>query len=155
MIEDTNRAKNDVEAYVYAQRNELDGPLGSDFSTPEEKDAESSALAAAEDWLYYGDGWDAAKQVYVEKLAALKKKGEKASFRCAEHRGRDPCVQALKASLEKYKAWLVSSDSEAYSHVSAEEKASVREACTAAEAWLYDQLEAQSKLAQVRRAEPR
>jgi len=147
VIEETNAAKNEVEAYVYAQRDALVGDL-KPFCTDAEKDDQEAALAAAEDWLYYGEGYENQKSVYVEKLSDLKKKGATAGFRQAEARNRGTCVKTLQASCEEYKAWLVASETDsAFAHVTDDEKASVRAACAAAEEWLFAGLEAQAKLA--------
>ena len=54
-----------------------------------------------------GDGYDAQKSVYVEKLKDLKKKGEGASYRSAEKAGRANGIAALKTSCDEYKKWLV------------------------------------------------
>jgi heat shock protein 4 len=146
VIVETNAAKNEVEAYIYAQRDAIVGDLAT-FTTPAEKEDQETALTAAEDWLYYGDGYDCAKSVYVEKLSDLTKKGAHAAFRQSEARNRDACVKTLKASLEEYKKWLVSSaNEEKFKHITDEEKEKVRGACAAGEEWLYAQLEAQAKL---------
>lgn len=148
VIEETNAAKNEVEAYVYSQRDALVGDL-KPFCTDEEKSEQEAALEAAEEWLYYGDGYDAQKSVYIEKLSDLKKKGANADFRMVEAKNRDPCVKALQSSIEEYKAWLVSSEgNDAFAHVTEEEKASMRSACTAAEEWLFSALDKQAKLAE-------
>jgi heat shock protein 4 len=147
VIEETNAAKNEVEAYVYAQRDDLVGDL-KPFCTDAEKEDQEAALTAAEDWLYYGEGYENQKSAYVEKLKDLKKKGAAAGFRQAEARSRGTCVQALQASCAEYKAWLVASETDgAFAHVTEDEKASVRAACAAAEEWLFSGLEAQAKLA--------
>lgn len=148
VIEETNAAKNDVEAYIYSQRDVLIGDLRT-FCQDSEKEKQEAALTAAEDWLYYGDGYDTQKSTYVEKLRDLKKLGEKMVYRQLEARDRDACVKGLKAAVEDYKKWLVSSATdEAFAHISDEEKATVRTSCDEAESWVYAQLEAQAKLAE-------
>merc|ERR1712178_471414 len=148
VIEETNSAKNDVEAYIYSQRDLLVGDLRP-FCTENEKEEQETALTAAEDWIYYGDGYDAQKSVYVEKLRDLRKKGEKMVYRQLEATNRDACTRNLKAAIDDYKSWLVKSEKEDnFSHISQEEKNIVRESCEAAESWIYAQLEAQGKLPQ-------
>jgi len=147
VVEETGKARNDVESYIYSQRDALIGPL-QEFCTEAEKTDQEAALTAAEDWLYYGDGYDAQKSVYVEKLKDLKKKGEGASYRSAEKAGRANGIAALKTSCDEYKKWLVASDSDdKYAHISAEAKATVRSAVEATEKWLFESQEAQAKLA--------
>lgn len=146
VIEETGKARNDVESYIYATRDDLIGNLR-EFITDAEKSAAEEALTAAEDWLYYGDGYDAQKSVYVEKLKDLKKKCASAVYRQAEAAGRAHGVSALKTTCEEYKKWLVSSETdEKYAHIGAEAKAAVRRAVEETEKWLYDTQDAQAKL---------
>ena len=51
VIEETIAARNDIEAYIYSQRNLLVGDLRP-FCTDNEKEEQETALTAAEDWLY-------------------------------------------------------------------------------------------------------
>lgn len=63
-------AKNAVEEYVYEMRSRLSEALEPFLREPE-REAFSSQLTAAEDWLY-DEGEDQLKQVYVDKLGELK-----------------------------------------------------------------------------------
>jgi heat shock protein 4 len=146
VIEETLKARNDVESYIYVQRDALAGDLAR-FCTAKEKGDQEALLAEMEEWLYNGDGYDAQKSVYVEKLKQMKKSGEKTDFRATEAAGREERVAALKSALDEYKGWLVAAGSdEKYAHIGEDEKAGVRAACAAAEAWLFNALEAQGKL---------
>ena len=148
VIEETNAARNDVEAYIYSQRDLRVGDLRP-FCTDNEKEEQETALTAAEDWLYYGDGYDAQKSVYIEKLRYLRKKVEKMAYRHREATNRDACTRNLKTAIEEYKSWLVNSETESnFAHISQEEKNIVRKSCEAAETWIYAQLESQGKLPQ-------
>jgi len=149
VIEETNRARNDVESYIYSQRDEIIGALAP-FFTSDEKESQESALTAAEDWLYYGDGYDAQKSIYVEKLRDLKQKGEKAVFRSNEARNRETCIKTLKQSIEDYRTWLKgkAANSKDFAHITDDEKTVVRNACADAETWLFAQLESQGLLDQ-------
>ena len=145
VVIETNAARNDVESYIYSQRDALIGDLAA-FCTPAEKEGQETALTEAEDWLYYGDGAECVKSVYVEKLSDPKKKGAHAEFRATEARNRDACVKALQSTVAEYKGWLVGSSDAKFAHITEEERAGVRKACGEAEDWLFAQLEAQGKL---------
>ena len=85
LIEATNNARNDVESYIYAMRDKVIDSLRP-YCTDAEKEAFEAALTAAEDWLYYGDGYDCEKSVYEDKLQSLKAMGspiERRQVRCA------------------------------------------------------------------------
>jgi heat shock 70kDa protein 4 len=148
VIEETNAARNDVESYIYSQRDEIVGDLAP-FFTSDEKEAQESALTAAEDWLYYGEGYDTQKSIYVEKLRDLKQKAAKAVYRATEARNRDTCVKTLKQTITDYKVWLSGpGSSNDNSHITDEDRTIVRNACADAETWIYSQLEAQARLDQ-------
>lgn len=146
VIEETNSARNDVESYIYSQRDAIVGPMQPYF-TSDEKEAQEAALTAAEDWLYYGDGYDAQKSVYVEKLRDLKQKGSKALFRCNDAKERDSYIKALKEAMDQSKNWLSGpASSSDNAHITDEDRSTVRTACNDAETWLYSQLEKQGML---------
>jgi heat shock protein 4 len=146
VIEETNAARNDVESYIYSQRDEIIGALAP-FFTSDEKELQENALTAAEDWLYYGDGYDAQKSVYVEKLRDLKQKADKAVFRANEAKNREACISTLKRCVEEYRTWLNGKgSSNDCAHITDEERAIVRTTCVDAETWLYSQMESQGAL---------
>jgi len=144
LIEATNNARNDVESYIYAMRDKVIGDLRP-FCTDDEKSAFEASLQEAEDWLYYGDGYDAIKDVYEDKLATLKKMGSPIERRHIESTTRQGVIDSLKKGIADYKAWVSSTDDK-FAHISDTERDIVRKACAESESWLYDQMEQQGKL---------
>ncbi len=84
--EDTNEAKNALEAYIYSLRNKLYEGL-SPYVREADREALSASLTSMEDWLYE-DGEDEKKSVYVAKLAELRAKGDPIQQRAAEEQSR-------------------------------------------------------------------
>lgn len=146
VIVETAEARNDVEGYIYGMRDKLIDNLRP-YCTDSEKEAAEKALTETEDWLYYGDGYDAEKTVYLEKLMDLRKHGNPIERREMESKTRENAVAELKKSIEFYKNWVNQSMSqEAYSHITDDDRNVVRSACTDDETWLFSELEAQGKL---------
>ncbi|XP_075875756.1 heat shock 70 kDa protein 4a [Nelusetta ayraudi] len=85
-----NDAKNNVEEYVYDMRDKLHGALEK-FINDADRDSFSLKLEDVENWLYE-DGEDQQKQVYIDKLAELKKIGQ-------------PVVERYNESVERPKAF--------------------------------------------------
>ncbi|KAH8875934.1 Heat shock protein [Schistosoma japonicum] len=90
-------AKNAVEEYVYEMRSKLQGSLNP-FASPTESESLLQLLDATEEWLY-GDGECSKRQVYVEKLAELKNKGDPIVHRANEHLNRPLAVENFNRSL--------------------------------------------------------
>ena len=66
LITETADKRNELEAYIYAMRDKLDGAL-KPYGTDAERAQLSSKMGEAEDWLY-GDGFDSTKQAYAKVL---------------------------------------------------------------------------------------
>merc|ERR1711879_1002593 len=109
-------------AYVYDTRSDLNGSL-LPFVLEADKDAFYSQLNEAEDWLY-GEGGQATKQAYQEKLAQLKKVGEPIRIRRREAEDRDDAVEKLRQALENYRLLAQSTDPK-YEHIPQEERQKV------------------------------
>merc|ERR1712127_1074765 len=106
----------------------------------------STALDNLENWLYE-DGFDAAKSVYVKKLAELKKHGNPIENRQYEARTRPAAMSMPQKTLEKYTSWLnKSAGDEKYAHITDEERATCSEKLDKANAWMYDILDKQGGL---------
>lgn len=148
LIEDTNNARNEVESHIYAMRDRLIEELRP-FCTDAEKDTVEAGLTAAEDWLYYGDGYDAEKAVYTDKLAELRASSDQIERRLVESKTRDKTVRSLRGAIDEYRAWVSSSASdEKFAHITDAERSIVRNACAEDEAWLFEQLEQQAQVPQ-------
>lgn len=145
LIEDTNVARNEVETYIYDMRDQLIDKLRP-FCTDQEKSELEAILTAAEDWLYYGDGYDTLKKTYEEKLATMRKQGNVIARREIESTAREPMIAKLRSAINEYKSWLSNSD-EKYAHITDTERDIVRKAVSDEENWIFSQLAEQAKLA--------
>jgi heat shock protein 4 len=122
----TAEAKNAVESYVYDTRNELSGELG-EYVTESDRDKFLALLSDTENWLYE-EGQSTTRQIYQEKLAALKKLGDPIQLRRREALYREEAVASLVKAIEEYTAAAQSQDPK-YEHISAEEKGRVVAKC--------------------------
>uniref|UniRef100_A0A7N8YLF1 Heat shock protein 4a n=1 Tax=Mastacembelus armatus TaxID=205130 RepID=A0A7N8YLF1_9TELE len=95
-----NDAKNNVEEYVYDMRDKLHGVLEK-FVNEADRDAFSLKLEDTENWLYE-DGEDQQKQVYIDKLAELKKIGQPIYERYIESEERPKAFEDLGRQLQMY-----------------------------------------------------
>lgn len=73
--------------------------------TVQERSEFVSLLDNTENWLYE-EGEDQRRQVYVDKLAELKKKGDRICRRYTEHLARPGAVEQLGATIQKYNKFL-------------------------------------------------
>jgi heat shock protein 4 len=70
LVRDTEERRNALEEYIYEARNKL-STTWSSFAEESDKSYLQNELTKAEDWLY-GDGEEATKSSFVEKLKELK-----------------------------------------------------------------------------------
>uniref|UniRef100_A0A669D2V7 Heat shock protein 4a n=1 Tax=Oreochromis niloticus TaxID=8128 RepID=A0A669D2V7_ORENI len=94
-----NDAKNNVEEYVYDMRDKLHGIL--EKFVNEDRDLFSLKLEDTENWLYE-DGEDQQKQVYIDKLAELKKIGQPIHERYVEAEERPKAFEELGRQIQMY-----------------------------------------------------
>uniref|UniRef100_A0A673ATN1 Heat shock 70 kDa protein 4-like n=1 Tax=Sphaeramia orbicularis TaxID=375764 RepID=A0A673ATN1_9TELE len=95
-----NDAKNNVEEYVYDMRDKLHGALEK-FVSEADRDVFSLKLEDTENWLYE-DGEDQQKQVYIDKLAELKKLGQPIYNRYVEAEERPKAFEELGRQMQLY-----------------------------------------------------
>ncbi|XP_074466219.1 heat shock 70 kDa protein 4a [Sebastes fasciatus] len=95
-----NDAKNNVEEYVYDMREKLHSVLEK-FVNDADRDAFSLKLEHTENWLYE-DGEDQQKQVYIDKLAELKKMGQPIRDRYMEAEERPKAFEELGRLIQMY-----------------------------------------------------
>uniref|UniRef100_A0AAQ5XTP1 Heat shock protein 4a n=1 Tax=Amphiprion ocellaris TaxID=80972 RepID=A0AAQ5XTP1_AMPOC len=95
-----NDAKNNVEEYVYDMRDKLHGVLEK-FVNETDRDSFSLKLEDTENWLYE-DGEDQQKQVYIDKLAELKKFGQPIHERYMETEERPKAFEELGRQIQMY-----------------------------------------------------
>ncbi|XP_069002129.1 heat shock 70 kDa protein 4a isoform X2 [Embiotoca jacksoni] len=95
-----NDAKNNVEEYVYDMRDKLHGALEK-FVNEGDRDSFSLKLEDMENWLYE-EGEDQQKQVYIDKLAELKKFGQPIHERYMEAEERPKAFEELGRQIQMY-----------------------------------------------------
>ncbi|TNN84183.1 Heat shock protein 4L [Liparis tanakae] len=146
LVKEQNDAKNAVEEYVYDLRDKLCG-IYEKYITEDDSNRLTLMLEDTENWLYE-DGEDQPKQVYEEKLDALKRLGQPIQDRHREHEDRPRAFEELGRKLQIY---MKSVDSykqkdERYLHLSAEEMSVVERCVKEGMGWMNSRLNAQSKL---------
>ncbi|XP_056281490.1 heat shock 70 kDa protein 4L [Pseudoliparis swirei] len=146
LVKEQNDAKNSVEEYVYDLRDKLCG-IYEKYITEDDSNRLTLMLEDTENWLYE-DGEDQPKQVYEEKLDALKRLGQPIQDRHREHEDRPRAFEELGRKLQIY---MKSVDSykqkdERYLHLSAEEMSVVERCVKEGMGWMNSTLNAQSKL---------
>lgn len=92
-------AKNAVEEYVYEMRDSLSEKYRR-YVLDKEKDNFIKLLNDTEKWLY-AEGEEVAKNLYVEKLTALRTIGQPIRNRYKEHEERPLVAEEMGASLQK------------------------------------------------------
>jgi len=147
IVRETADMRNELESYLYDMRDQIVSESRlQPFCTDEEREVFSKALEDTENWLYE-DGFDAAKSVYAEKLAEVKKMGDPIVFRYGESTTRNTAVSALQRNIEKYKNWVQSAQGdEKYEHITEEEISICYSKCDDISSWLYDMLDKQGGL---------
>lgn len=143
LIVETADKRNELESYIYAMRDKLDGNLR-DYANSKEKDSLKSAMNAAEDWLY-NEGFDSTKQEYSRRIEDLRKISNPIEFRLHQVTARPGAIDALKKQLELCKTFASNYD-EAHSHINDDERDRIRKEVQATESWLYDNISKQEDL---------
>uniref|UniRef100_A0A672IK41 Heat shock 70 kDa protein 4L-like n=1 Tax=Salarias fasciatus TaxID=181472 RepID=A0A672IK41_SALFA len=148
LVKELNDAKNAVEEYVYDLRDKLCG-MYEKYVTQDVSDGRLSLmLEDTENWLYE-DGEDQPKQVYEEKLDALRRLGQPIYDRHREHEDRPRAFEELGKKLQLYMKFVESykQKDERFLHLSAEEMSSVEKCVSENMGWMNSRMNAQSKLA--------
>ncbi|MGH0169679.1 UNVERIFIED_CONTAM: hypothetical protein FKN15_062655 [Acipenser sinensis] len=140
-----NDAKNNVEEYVYEMRDKLSGLLEK-FVGDVDRDLLSLKLEDTENWLYE-DGEDQPKQVYIDKLAELKKLGQPIQERCQEAEERPKAFDDLGKRVQHYMKVVgaYKNQDEQYEHLDAVDMEKVEKLVNEAMAWMNNKMNQQSK----------
>ncbi|XP_051536542.1 heat shock 70 kDa protein 4-like isoform X3 [Myxocyprinus asiaticus] len=140
-----NDAKNCVEEYVYEMRDKLHGVL-ENFVNETNRDSFSIKLEDTENWLYE-EGEDQQKQVYVDKLAELKKLGEPILSRYIEAEERPKAFEELGRQIQLYMKVVVAykAKDELYDHLEELEVMKVEKQVNEAMTWMNNKMNLQSK----------
>uniref|UniRef100_A0A8C4EJX3 Heat shock protein 4a n=1 Tax=Dicentrarchus labrax TaxID=13489 RepID=A0A8C4EJX3_DICLA len=138
-----NDAKNNVEEYVYEMRDKLHGVL--EKFVNEDRDTFSLKLEDTENWLYE-DGEDQHKQVYVDKLAELKKMGQPIHERYMEAEERPKAFEELGRQIQLYMKIIEAykAKEEQYTHLDELEVTRVDKQVNDAMAWMNSKMNQQN-----------
>uniref|UniRef100_A0A8C4GMZ1 Heat shock protein 4a n=1 Tax=Dicentrarchus labrax TaxID=13489 RepID=A0A8C4GMZ1_DICLA len=137
-----NDAKNNVEEYVYEMRDKLHGVLEK-FVNEADRDTFSLKLEDTENWLYE-DGEDQHKQVYVDKLAELKKMGQPIHERYMEAEERPKAFEELGRQIQLYMKIIEAYKEEQYTHLDELEVTRVDKQVNDAMAWMNSKMNQQN-----------
>ncbi|KAF7250927.1 hypothetical protein EYD10_03493 [Varanus komodoensis] len=140
-----NDAKNAVEEYVYEFRDKLSGPYEK-FVCETNRQSFSMLLSEIEDWLYE-EGEDQPKQVYMDKLADLKKFGTPIEIRYQEAAERPKLLEELGHKAQHYARIIEEyrNKDEKYIHIDESEMNKVGKCISDTMEWLHNILDAQAK----------
>uniref|UniRef100_A0AAX7TIL3 Heat shock protein 4b n=1 Tax=Astatotilapia calliptera TaxID=8154 RepID=A0AAX7TIL3_ASTCA len=140
-----NDAKNNVEEYVYEMRDKLHGMLEK-FVSETDRDVLSLKLEDTENWLYE-DGEDQPKQVYIDKLAELKKLGQPIQDRYAESEERPKAFDELGKQIQQYMKFIEAykMKDEQYDHLDEADVNKVDKLNNDAMIWMNSAMNQQSK----------
>lgn len=140
-----NDAKNNVEEYVYEMRDKLHGMLEK-FVSESDRDVLSLKLEDTENWLYE-DGEDQPKQVYIDKLAELKKLGQPIQDRYAESEERPKAFDELGKQIQQYMKFIEAykMKDEQYDHLDEADVNKVDKLNNDAMIWMNSAMNQQSK----------
>ncbi|KAF7278431.1 heat shock protein 70Cb isoform X2 [Rhynchophorus ferrugineus] len=131
-------ARNALEEYVYDLRSKItsDDELGQ-FMLDTDREQLTRKLDDMENWLYE-DGEDCNKQVYIDRLADLKSKGEPVQQRKIEFELRPAIIESFSKSLQLcFKALeLIRNKDQKYSHLTDDEVNRVNQIYQDAFKWL-------------------
>ncbi|XP_061690581.1 heat shock 70 kDa protein 4b [Syngnathoides biaculeatus] len=141
-----NDSKNYVEEYVYDMRDKLHGMLEK-FVGEAERDALSLKLEDTENWLYE-DGEDQPKQVYIDRLADLKKLGQPIQERYTEAEERPRAFEELGKQIQQYMKFVEACKmkEEQFDHIDEVDVTKVDKLATEAMMWMNSAMNQQSKL---------
>lgn len=143
MIKETADKRNELEAYIYAMRDKIDGALNS-YCTETERTNLKTRLTDSEDWLY-NEGFDSTKQEYIRQLDDLRAAGNIVERRYNETLNRPTAIESLKKQIEMCKSFAAKYD-DAHTHITEEERDTIRKETTATEEWMYDSISKQGDL---------
>ncbi|XP_061484442.1 heat shock protein 105 kDa [Rhineura floridana] len=140
-----NDAKNAVEEYVYYFRDKLSGPYEK-FVCEQDHNCFSTLLSEIEDWLYE-EGEDQPKQVYMDKLAELKKCGTPIENRYQEAEERPKLLAELEYKAQNYARITEEyrNKDEKYIHIDETEISKVDKCVSDTMEWIRNILNAQTK----------
>ncbi|KAK8810452.1 hypothetical protein WA158_007027 [Blastocystis sp. Blastoise] len=133
LIRATRHAKNELETFVYATRDRLDG-IYKPYILPEDAEKIQSNLMKEEDWLYTYDGDHSSKDVYETRLKDLMAQTHGCVSRYEEAEQRTPLINKFNQVINFCMTSLQSTDPK-YDHIPAEERKPLIDKTIACKEW--------------------
>lgn len=143
LVVDTAEKRNSLEEYVYDTRSKVSDQWA-EFVDEQTKQSFLSELNATEDWLY-GDGEDALKSAYIERLVHLKKVGDPIYNRFLDAEERPVAEKELSEYINNVLLDITAED-ERYAHIAADELKSVEDSCRKKLDWLHESIGKQNEV---------
>lgn len=138
-------AKNAVEEYVYDMRGKIYDTYEK-YVTDEDREVLRKALSETEDWLYE-DGENQSKQVYIDKLAELKKFGQPIVDRYIAYENLPASFEKFGQSITHFRKIvdLYSKKDEKYSHIEESEMKKVQDKIEEKFKWFNEKMQLSAK----------
>ncbi|EGF82677.1 hypothetical protein BATDEDRAFT_9358 [Batrachochytrium dendrobatidis JAM81] len=133
LVIDTAEKRNTLEEYVYEVRSKLE-MAWSEFVTDADRSAFLAQLNDTESWLY-GEGEEATKSIYVEKLNELKKAGDPIAYKYLQSEERPSAEKAFREYVNSVVISIQAED-DRYAHISKDDLDRVLNECKAKLDWL-------------------
>mmetsp|Transcript_48512 Transcript_48512/g.149872 ORF Transcript_48512/g.149872 Transcript_48512/m.149872 type:complete len:221 (-) Transcript_48512:62-724(-) len=135
-------------SFLYEMREKLSETYAP-FAEESKREELSSALSAAEEWLY-DEGEDQPKKVYEAKMADMRKLSDPIVQRFGEASTRPAAIEALQQSCVSYRKIvdLWSGFDERYAHLTDNDMNKLKAELELKEKWMQEKLVAQSRCAQ-------
>jgi len=144
VIHETHERRNELETYIYKMRNKLEGSH-KDYISEIDRNNLISKLAENEQWLY-GDGEDANKSSYVERLKNLHSLSDVVDERYHEGTSRPRHIERLKKLIAKYQSFADVTNDPQYNHITEEEKKQVQDDAKKCDEWLMEKIIQQERI---------
>ena len=141
-IQARNRAKNDLESYIYNMRDKVTSSYQA-YILESDREVFLNDLDSTENWLYDDEGYYAKREVFEERLSKLQKIGEPVATRFREAQERPDAVSKLSERLETVER-LLNTPNEKYEHITTEDRKPVFDLVAESRSWLSDMLNKQS-----------
>ncbi|KAJ3322099.1 adenyl-nucleotide exchange factor sse1 [Boothiomyces sp. JEL0866] len=142
LVVDTAEKRNALEEYVYETRSKLSDQW-SEFALEADRESFTKVLYDTEDWLY-GEGEDASKSVYVEKLVEIKKIGNPIAHRFQQHEERPYAEKELREYINSVLLDIQAED-DRYDHIGKDELKKISDEANKKLQWINEKISKQNE----------
>ncbi|KAH6587448.1 hypothetical protein BASA50_011390 [Batrachochytrium salamandrivorans] len=143
LVIDTADKRNALEEYVYEVRSKLE-MAWSDFIVEDDRTAFMKQLNDTESWLY-GEGEEATKSIYAEKLDELKKMGNPVAFRYLQSEERSSAERSFRDYVNSVAVDIQAEDGR-YAHIAKSDLELIEKECKAKLVWLNEAIGKQNEM---------